>query len=426
VSAAISAVLLAALYMTHHIFIFLVIPMAVYFWVTGESGKIHMAIFLVVCAVAIAPWAVRNCQITGNPLLGGTGWDLMSHTDVYPGDTLYRTLGDGEIGMKDVALFPLKHFGPFVKKLMLGISDISRALVLCLGWLVLPFAVVGMLYRFKIASANAVRGLIYGILPLMVVCFAAYSVDSSAVVIFAPIGSILASAYFLLLLDAKKLHRFYMRCLIGLFVASTAYPAFASVICRDVPPIPTSIAVANSVLMTPMIQANTSTPVYTDVPWMHAWCTTGTAVWLPRTDQDVDLLKGKLIPMNMILLTPESENLPKDEVWPLLHRVKIWRTFISSPSEALSQLLTQAHISKEEMRAELAKALRRQVRTIGRATGLLNNEFVKTTDPDEFLTRVFRRGRYPVSDRIQGFSAMPQNLLQPDDVQILVRRRGGE
>ena len=66
--------------------------------------------------------------------------------------------------------------------------------------------------------------------PVMIVCFAAFGTDNHAVQIFAPLVSVLASAYFLLLLDAKKLHGFFVKLLIGGLLFVTAFPAMTKML----------------------------------------------------------------------------------------------------------------------------------------------------------------------------------------------------
>ncbi|MCX6377535.1 MAG: glycosyltransferase family 39 protein, partial [Armatimonadetes bacterium] len=90
--AALSAVLLAALYMTHHILVILVLPTAMYFAVTGVRRRLYRLVFLGVWAAAVTPWAVRNGLAPGIPVLGASGWDIIANTSAYPGDTLYRTV----------------------------------------------------------------------------------------------------------------------------------------------------------------------------------------------------------------------------------------------------------------------------------------------------------------------------------------------
>ena len=56
----------------------------------------------------------------------------------------------------------------------------------------------------------------YAAAPILLVRFAVSDVSTNSAILLAPAGpAVLASAYFLLLLDAKKLHPFYAKVLIG-------------------------------------------------------------------------------------------------------------------------------------------------------------------------------------------------------------------
>jgi len=68
--AGISGILFALIYYTHNVTIFLIIPLAVYFAVTGSARKAHVITFLLVSIVLISPWVYRNYELTKSPLIG--------------------------------------------------------------------------------------------------------------------------------------------------------------------------------------------------------------------------------------------------------------------------------------------------------------------------------------------------------------------
>ena len=389
---ALSAILLAALYMTNHVLVFLVIPMAVYFAVTGPARKLHLIIFLLVCILAVSPWAIRNGLATGSPVLGLTGWDLMSNTSAFPNDALSRSTDEGSHSLRKLLLFPLEQFPSFTDKLAKGSGEATGAALVMLGWLVVPVALVSMLYRFRSSSANAVRGFVYGALPLMVACFALFSVGGKAMVMFAPIAAVMGSAYFLLLLDAKKLHPFFAKSLVGGLLFLTAYPALVAGFWKDNKPLPPGAAMADRLFSySRFMRIAALTPIYTDVPWVVAWRANGVGVWLPRSDTDIIEVNLRGLPMNIIVLTSEADNYSTDEVWYVLHRVRLWREYVKDPKEGVRQIVEAAGLQGETAR-----------------------------DASKTLDRFSRKFR--VSDTIKGFAAQREDPLSPDDLQILVRK----
>ncbi|MDH7602675.1 MAG: glycosyltransferase family 39 protein, partial [Armatimonadota bacterium] len=130
------------LYMTHNLFILWAIPTAVYFGVTGSWRKVHLPIFLTVLVVLAAPWAYRNYLTTGIPILGANAWDLMAHSDAYPGDVLYRSTNEDLRSASTLLLFPIENFSAFAHKLVGGSSEAASELIRILGVGIAGFVIV--------------------------------------------------------------------------------------------------------------------------------------------------------------------------------------------------------------------------------------------------------------------------------------------
>ena len=319
--------------MTNHILVFLIIPIAIYFAFTGSAGKLHLIVFLVISVLAIAPWAYRNTVLTGAPVLGVNAWDIFANTKAFPGDTFYRTADSANRGFARVLFFPIERFSSFTSKLIAGSSDVLQNMGVMLGLLVLPFALVSMLYRFKIPATNAIRGLSYGIAAVLIVCFALFSTGFQSVIILAPIIAVFSAGYFFLLLDAKKLHPVYTQMITAAFVLITFWPAFALVLESDQKKV--NLGDMDYIIGAQKMAGGL---VYTDEPWIGAWRGDGVAVWLPRTDEDISELSAAGMPMRIVVLTAESGNYSPDEAWYLLHKIKLWRDYVNNPDACLQRI----------------------------------------------------------------------------------------
>ena len=95
--------------------------------------------------------------------------------------------------------------------------------------------------------------------------------------------------------------------------------------------------------------------------------------------------------MSIIVLTSEADNYSTDEVWYVLHRVRLWREYIKDPKEGVRQIVEAAGLQGET-----------------------------ASDASKTLDRFSRKFR--VSDTIKGFAAQREDPLSPDDLQILVRK----
>lgn len=386
--AALAGLAVSLLYMTHHVFIFAAVPAAVYFGLTGRARKLCLAAFLIAVVVAAAPWAWRNAVVTGAPVLGVNAWDLVAGTAIYPGDTFYRSTAAAGAGMSKALLFPLEHFPAFSEKLARGLSDAVAALAAMMGLAGLPFAVVCTLYRFRSAEANAIRGLMYGMLPVALTAVALFRPDREAVLLLCPPGFVLGAGYFLLLLNSRRLHPVYSRMIVGALVLVAAFPALVTIAWGTQAGKHDSSAER---YFAHLGNRGVEHLIYTDVPWVAAWRTRCRAVWLPRSDQDVRVLESEGIPMQVVILTPESASYGPDEAWYLLHRVKAWREYVRDPEAGVRQILKEAGLASAD------------------ADGA-----------DKFLRRVKRN--FAVAESIAGFvsKAPSPDPLVPDDIQVLL------
>ncbi|MGC8861610.1 MAG: ArnT family glycosyltransferase [Armatimonadota bacterium] len=385
-----AAVCTVLLYMTHHVLIFVALPAAIFFGVTGAWRKLSLIVYAAAAVLMSAPWAYRNYEYTGIPVLGVNAWDLMSNTSAYPGDALYRSTSAEPREIGTLLLFPIEHFSAFAQKLVDGSAQQISAMVAVFGFVVIGFALVSVLYRFRNPSANAVRGLMYGLLPAGVVSFALYSAGTDAVVIFAPVFAVFASAYFLLLLDARKLHAFYKRVLVGCFVLLSASQTIAPLFWAGLShPTAASNKPAHDYARM-LASRGVQYPIYADAPWIFAYRCKWMSAWVPLTDADFTAMSAVGFPLGVIILTPESDNYSTDEIWYVLHKVRMWREYIRDPKDAVRQILEMAR-------------------------GKIRDKSL----PAKYIQRLKRQ--FAVSKSLDGFVPQPQDPLLPDDIQVFVR-----
>jgi hypothetical protein len=386
--AALSGLLVAALYATNYIYAFAIVPVILYFVVTRPFGKWSTIVFLLAAIVLMAPLAYRNAQQTGFPVLGIRAWDLMVDTQKFPADTLIRSTDPTHRSPICPLMFPVENFPSFAQKLVDGCVKNLSALPSVLGLAALSAALVSVLYRFKKPAANAVRGLMYFMGPVMIAVFALYCESVDSVLIFAPVMTVFAANYFLLLVEAKRLHPFFGRALVAGFLLITAMQSAVTLVWRATDDPNKHPAAANK-FFTEAGSRGARALVYTDMPWMAAWRTTSPAVWLPIKDEDVQALESKGLRMHFIVLTPESANYSPDETWWMIHSVRLWRDYIQDPQRGLQEILTA-----------------------------MNKKAQDVPWAGQSLQRLKRR--YPVSTTISGYVSKPQDPMSPDDIQVLM------
>ncbi|MHB9036659.1 MAG: ArnT family glycosyltransferase [Armatimonadota bacterium] len=388
----IAGILVAMLFMTHHLLLFLSIPVAIYFGVTGDRRRQHLAVFAVVAVIAVGPWACRNAVKTGGSILGANAWDIMVDSKAFPGDTFYRSMDVASLGIARVVFFPIERFSSFSQKLMDGTSQVIRDCIPMLGLIISCFAVVSMLYRFKTPTANAARGLIYGLAPVLCMCIALFSLNRDALIMVAPAAAVFGCAYFFLLLDAKKLHPVFWRGVVIAVTILTSWSALTAIV-RG----PHEEANPMNEVTRLMAQGDNVgvTCMYTDVPWLAAWRSLKLiAVWLPRSDEDISQLSLDGLPMTVFVLTSESRKLPPDDTWYKLYTMKLQRDFVENPAKALQR-----------------------IRAYGKTLG-------RSAEQAEMMKSFFRQSQRSaaVYDSIMGFKQADLGPLASDEIQVYERR----
>lgn len=384
---AVCGLLLALLYVTNHVLLSLVFPLAVYFAMTGRHRRRQLVVFASTAIVLVAPWAYRNLTLVHGSILGATAWDLMAHTTAFPGDQIYRSTDPANLSVLRILFFPIEHFWAFVTKLSTGLYDVLRGFAAVVGVIVGPAALISMLYRFRMPTPTAVRGFIYGAGIVLAAAFALFSGDQRGVILLAPAMSVFGSAYLLLLLDAKKLHPVYARAVIGFVVLVTCWPALSNALWRL-----DHAADSKALASTIILNDSFSGTMYTDVPWSVAWRTSGMAVWLPFKDEDVYKLSSRGLAMEYALLTPECNSYPQDDTWYLLHRFQFWRTYLKDPTSSASRILiskvaARPELSTEQVERELRER-KRQFRLVETVDGCTAEHFGGLA-PDDYVIVTF-------------------------------------
>jgi hypothetical protein len=363
-----SALLLALLYLTNHVLVFLAVPLALYYAITGPKPRLQTIVFVASAIAFIAPWAYRNASLTGGSILGANAWDIFVRSTLFPGDVFFRSADPLYRSVARVIFFPIEHFGSFVTKLITGSSDIALSTVPMLGLAILPLAVVSMLYKFKSESANAVRLFTYGAIVLCVVCFAIFSVDTRAIILFGPIVGIFGSAYFFLLLDAKGLHPVYARTAIAVVLLASCWPSLAAIVERN-NALPRSEVLGTNDYFVSLNAGGIRGQVYTDVPWLAAWRMDVTAIWLPHGDDDVVELTSAGFPLRVVIMTPEVATYPPGEMWYLAYTSKLWRDYVRDPKECMAEFRRVARLP-ESWNARFERYMRERTRTLALSRSL--------------------------------------------------------
>jgi hypothetical protein len=296
--------------LTRYSFGWAIIPVAVFLILfSGPRKAINALLALIVFAIVLSPWVVRNVSVSGTPF-GTAGFAIMEETQISPGPL-------------DRAIHPdlTEVLNPdfYWHKFLMNAGTILNHDLFKLGgsWAsVLFFA--GLLLSFNRSPARRLRYFLLMCLATFIVAQAlgrTWLSDESPeittenlVVLTVPLVFIYGAAFFFILLDQMDLPIREVRIIvIGLFVALCWFPLFLAVWFKSTP-------VAYPPYFPPDIQRTAgwmheNELMMSDVPWAVAWYGKHQCVWLTANDQDdFFAINDYIKPVSALYLTMKTMN----------------------------------------------------------------------------------------------------------------------
>lgn len=95
-------------------------------WITRHPMPRVAALFLGVVIVATAPWWIRNARVTGDPLYSLHRYSMLTGTDTYPGQSVFRYFSDAT---PDPVAFAVTHTREMLAKIVTGLDQGAAVLV---------------------------------------------------------------------------------------------------------------------------------------------------------------------------------------------------------------------------------------------------------------------------------------------------------
>ena len=316
--AALSGALVGVGGLTRYAFGWLLIPLIVFLILFGGGRRVVLVLIaLFVFAALMAPWMVRNFNLSGTPF-GTATYAVLESTVLSPGNRLQRSL---EPSFSQFSLMP------FWVKLIANLRQIIQNDFPRLGgsWLS-AFFLVGLLIGFRNITLSRIRYFLLLCLPVLVLAQALghthLAEDSPEInsenllVIVAPLVLVYGVGLFYLLLEQINFPmpelRYLMTLLFGVIASLPMILVFLP---------PKTNPVAYPPYSPPLIQlvANWMKPselTMSDVPWAMAWYGERQAVWLtlraspdasdPTSHEDFLAINDFMKPIAALYLTPRT------------------------------------------------------------------------------------------------------------------------
>jgi hypothetical protein len=278
----VSGLFCAAAFMTHYAALVILPGIALFILIMGTKAQwsAHLAFFyLVLVGVLVAPWIMRNMEVSGMPL-GLAPYTAMADSGKYPGDTFMRTL--------DPKLSLVSDANAMVAKWKTNFTEhYSGTLPVLGGGLMMVFFLVTYFYRFVRVHVHKLRWGIGLSMLLFFVGSCCYGEEGQRLYhIFWPFVLLYGLAFFSILLDRLDITvGLYKLGITILVVTLTALPLAFTVFFAPKPPwvfrpyhVPFVMRVSELLRPTEVM--------CTDMPWATAWYGKRISVLLPKTVED--------------------------------------------------------------------------------------------------------------------------------------------
>jgi hypothetical protein len=272
----------------------------------GRRRWLATIVFVVVLCMALAPWFVRNVQVSGS-VAGPASLHLLEGSGVAEDEALQRSV--------EPVYNKLALRGAMAQKLRDGlVKSYDLDLRLLGNGLVLSFFLVSLFCPLLQPRANDLRwGVLIGVLFLLGVGAAVGTRGGRLFSSVLPHAIVFASVFFMGVTDREPLVGSGVRSLlVGLFVVLTALPGVFSILRgprETYPP-----------YYYPFVQYVCSNLkadeiLCTDIPWATAWYGDRTSVLLPRSIKDFEVLHEAQGPFAGLYLTQETQRQVANRPW---------------------------------------------------------------------------------------------------------------
>jgi len=307
--AAAAGALVGLIYLTAYLWLAVlpVIGLYVFFASDKRDRWVTLLAFAVAFIIIVAPWCVRNANLTGNPFFTYRWAEDVMGTRSNPGNTLHRQFTPS---YPSLLLYAIDRPMEMIEKARAGLIRVYPILSRLAGTYLTPFFLAAMLVTMGPRAFERLRWLWYGVFAALVLMLMVVAPMENTLVPMAPLAVVIATGFFLRLVDARldDLAPSRYKRLMGFFVAGLLVLhciPLATDLFRFGEPEAASDAARQSADAAREVVGVTTGSIVTDVPWLIAWYTDTPAIWLPKTRVDLRNLQDKMGKITWLLMTPQ-------------------------------------------------------------------------------------------------------------------------
>jgi len=318
----------------------LAIPVVIYAATDRRPIRLlRPAIVLAGMILVLLPWLIRNQVVAGSPFSTLHAFDVAGGTQTYPGQSVFRSM-DPDTARNALPLaFMWRHLGEVLAKAKATVFGLPGVALGAVGPLVVVFFFFSMFQQPQDRGLVRLRRCFFGMFIAHVMILALTRSRASDLLIYAPLGTILAAAGMARLIGAIDLtsirqgwqaHEWRLGAValgrlltLAVLVGVAIWPFGQWLRGRSYAPLVASFQGWYTWLKP---TAGGAPLLMSDVPEAVAWYCDLPAVWLTRSSLDYDRLVVKVRPVGILhfLAPPLAQARAEGASW--------WWTAYSSPA----------------------------------------------------------------------------------------------
>ncbi len=315
--------------------ILLLVPLAVLVSTPGRARWRQIGITVLIAAVVISPWLIRNFQATGTPAPVLAAYEVMTHTGSHPAETVYQKTA-AEVGSPMAFVF--SHPREMARKFAGGLAAMYRGIPRMLNPYLFPFFILAAFLFTESALHRSLWRVAVAMIVVQMVSVSVYGLDTQTMSVLLPLTLCISVAALVLILRRSRLGR-HAQILVGaLVVGLVLFPTAGSAILGGKAP----AARARETLSVLSEGLAEDAVIATDDPAAVAWYAGRQAVLLPSTPDGLAKLAERGIQIDYVYLSSRL-----NEVMPG-STVEEWGKLLSS-EEAVEQLGKPIRLPHGEM-----------------------------------------------------------------------------
>ncbi len=264
----------------------LVIPLVV---LAATPGRVHwrqVAIMAIAAVIVTLPWAARNLLVTGSLLPPLAKYALLTHTQTYPGESVFQQM-PGQV--PSPITFALSHPGEILTKVANGLTVVYRGGPNILNLYLFAFFILGAFLFGRSSLKRSLWRVIVAMFALQALSICIGTLDVSGMGVLLPVLLCLAVGSLVEALRQTEASRL-VQVLVGAVVFGLVlFPTASSAVLGG--KTPGSRSAASLGLMRDRLREDTV--IATDSPAAVAWYAHKQAVLLPATPAELDSLEQR-------------------------------------------------------------------------------------------------------------------------------------